>query len=201
MRTIRLATPADAGQIVGIYAPIVRDTAISFEAEPPDEAAMAARIAAALEVAPWLCCVEPDGRGAERLLGYAYATRHRDRAAYAWCADVSVYVRDGLRRGGIGRALYGALLPMLVRQGFRAAHAGIALPNAGSVGLHEACGFRLVGVYPKVGWKLGAWHDVGWWQAELGDRTGPPPPLLAPAALRDDPRWVAALAAAAATLV
>jgi glutamate/tyrosine decarboxylase-like PLP-dependent enzyme/L-amino acid N-acyltransferase YncA len=193
VRTIRLATAADAAAIAAIYAPVVRDTPISFEVEPPDAAAMATRIASTLEVAPWLVCEE-----AGEVLGYAYGCRHRDREAYRWCADVSVYVREGLQRSGVGRALYGALLPLLALQGFRSAHAGIALPNAASVGLHEAVGFGLVGVYPKVGWKLGAWHDVGWWQLELGDRTAPPEPLRTPAEVRGDPRWTAALAGGAA---
>jgi glutamate/tyrosine decarboxylase-like PLP-dependent enzyme/L-amino acid N-acyltransferase YncA len=189
VRTIRLATPADAAAIASIYGPAVRDTPISFEVEPPDAEAMATRIASTLEVAPWLVCEE-----AGEVLGYAYGCRHRDREAYRWCADVSVYVREGLQRSGVGRALYGALLPLLALQGFRAAHAGITLPNPASVGLHEAVGFRLVGVYPKVGWKLGAWHDVGWWQLELGDRTAPPETLRTLAEVRGDPRWAAALA-------
>jgi L-amino acid N-acyltransferase YncA/FMN phosphatase YigB (HAD superfamily) len=97
---------------------------------------MARRLAATLSFAPWLVCVD----GA-RVDGYAYATRHRERAAYRWCVDVSVYVRDGCRRGGVGRALYTSLLALLRLQGFRAAHAGITLPNDASVGLHESLGF------------------------------------------------------------
>jgi len=165
--------------VADIYAPIVAGTAISFETDIPAPAEMEGRIAATLAFAPWLVCA--DG---ERLLGYAYAARHRERAAYRWCVDVSVYVRDGCRRGGLGRALYSSLFELLRLQGFCAAHAGITLPNAASVGLHEALGFRPVGVYPRVGFKDGRWHDVGWWQLPLRERTAEPAPTLSMDALR-----------------
>jgi L-amino acid N-acyltransferase YncA len=190
MRTIRLATPADARGVAEIYAPVVAETAISFEMEVPAPEEMERRIRATLAFAPWLVCV--DG---ERVDGYAYASRHRERAAYRWCVDVSVYVRHGCRRGGVGRALYGSLLALLRAQGFHAAHAGITLPNAASVGLHEALGFRPVGVYPRVGFKLGAWHDVGWWQLELRARERAPEETLSMEALRRSHGWEAALAA------
>jgi L-amino acid N-acyltransferase YncA len=169
MRTLRLATPADAPQVAEIYAPIVDRTPISFELEAPAASEMGRRIAAVLGFAPWLVCTEGDA-----VLGYAYASRHHERAAYRWSVDLSLYVREGARRGGVGRALYRALLALLRLQGFRAAHAGITLPNAPSVGFHEALGFRPVGVFPRVGFKQGAWHDVGYWQLELGDRAGAP---------------------------
>ena len=152
-----------------IYAPIVRDTPISFEVEVPTVDEMRARIAETLEQYPWLVCERGD-----EILGYAYASRHRTRPAYQWSVDVSVYVREDLRRAGVGRALYVALLALLRLQGFRNAYAGIALPNSGSVGLHEALGFRPVGVYRGVGFKQGRWHDVGWWELSL--RTDPEPP-------------------------
>lgn len=111
---------------------------------------------------PWLVA-EADGGVA----GYAYASPHRTRAAYRWVADVTVYVERGHQRHGLGRALYGALLELLGRQGVQVACAGITLPNEASVRLHEALGFEPVGVYRRIGWKAGAWHDVGWWQREL----------------------------------
>jgi phosphinothricin acetyltransferase len=148
---------------------VVASTPISFEVEPPGASEMEARIAATLVRTPWLACVEGDV-----LLGYAYGSQHRERAAYRWSVDVSVYVRDGVRRAGVGRALYRSLLALLRLQGFHAAHAGITLPNPASVGLHEALGFRPVAVYPKVGFKLGAWYDVGWWQLELRPRVAAP---------------------------
>ena len=102
-----------------------------------------------------------------RVAGYAYSSPHRDRAAYASSCDVAVYVDPADGRQGIGRALYAALLPLLAAKGYHAAFAGIALPNEASVGLHEAMGFTPVGIYREVGWKLGAWRDVGWWQRLL----------------------------------
>ena len=168
---IRLATGADAEAIAAIYRPIVADTAISFETNPPGPAEMEWRIAATLPFAPWLVYEEHG-----KIAGYAYGSRHRERAAYQWSVDVSVYVDDAFRRRGIGSALYTALFPQLRLQGFFAAHAGITLPNAGSVGLHESLGFVPVGVYRGVGYKLSAWHDVGWWQRSLRDRIPDPPP-------------------------
>lgn len=129
---------------------------------------MAARIAKAHA---WLTA-EIDGAVA----GYAYAAKHRERAAYQWSVDVSVYVSAQHRGLGVGRALYDELFPQLITRGFYTAYAGITLPNAASVGLHEACGFRPIGVYTSVGFKLGAWHDVGWWQRELRPRVGTPAP-------------------------
>lgn len=160
---LRAASEADAIQVAAIYAPFVRDTHTSFEAAPPDEAEMARRIRATLRTHPWLVA---DRNG--EVLGYAYATPHRARMAYQWCVETTVYVKTGLRRSGIGRDLYGALLGVLELQGFRMAYAGIALPNPASVGLHESLGFEPVGVYRAAGFKHGRWHDVGWWQRTVG---------------------------------
>jgi phosphinothricin acetyltransferase len=177
---IRCATEADGDALAAIYAPIVRDTAISFEVEPPDGAAMAARVAAMLPRWPWLVR-EDDGR----VCAYAYATRHREREAYRWCVEVSVYVAADARRSGSARALYGALFELLRAQGHANAYAGITLPNAPSVGLHEALGFRPVGVYRRIGFKHGAWHDVGWWELTLESSERPPRPPIPFAELAD----------------
>ena len=158
--TLRLATPDDAEAVAAIYAPVVRDTTVSFELEPPSAAEMRARIAATPATLPWL--VSLDAAGA--VDGYAYAGRHRERAAYQWSVDVTVYVRADARGQGVGRRLYAALFAELVGRGYVQAFAGIALPNAASVGLHEAMGFEAIGVYRSVGFKHGAWRDVGWWQ-------------------------------------
>ena len=190
MKTIRIAEPADAREVADIYGPIVSGSAISFETEVPTGPEMEGRIAAALSFAPWLVCIE-----GERVVGYAYTSRHRERAAYRWCVDVSVYVRDTCRRAGVGRALYTSLFTLLRLQGFYAAHAGITLPNEASVGLHESLGFRPVGVYSRVGFKCGRWHDVGWWQLELRDRSGEPRPTLPMEALRRSTGWDEAIAA------
>ena len=168
---IRHAQPAsDAAACAAIYAPFVADSAVSFEEEPPDADEMRRRIERISAAYPWLVA-ESDGEVA----GFAYGCPHRDRAAYRWAADVTVYVDEPYRRRGVGKALYGALLPLLHRQGLRIACAGITLPNDASVALHESCGFRPVGVYRRIGFKLGRWHDVGWWQLEL-DPAGDDPP-------------------------
>lgn len=160
---IRIATPSDAEAITAIYAPIVRDTVISFELEPPSVDEMRGRIAATLATLPWL--VSEDEAGA--VDGYVYAGRHRERAAYQWAVDVSAYVREDARGRGVGKRLYTRLFEELVRLGHVQAFAGIALPNAASVALHESLGFVPLGVYRKVGFKHGAWRDVGKWQKEL----------------------------------
>ncbi len=159
---IRVATVADAAAVAAIYRPYVEASVISFEADPPDEAEMARRIARTLEMYPWLV-YQVGGR----LLGYAYATEHATRAAYRWAANVSVYVHQDAHRRGIGRHLYAVLFNILRVQGIVNAYAGITLPNPKSVGLHEALDFRPVGVYERVGFKFGAWYDVGWWQTAL----------------------------------
>ena len=188
--TLRLADAADAGQIQAIYAPIVSGTAISFELEPPAVEQICQRIEDTLAYFPWLVCERAGG-----VLGYAYAGRHRARAAYQWSVDVSVYVRADLRRSGVGRALYTSLFEILVLQGYFNAYAGIALPNPASVGLHEAMGFKPVGVYREVGFKLGAWHDVGWWHFRLQAKPTPPMAPLDLEAVRRSPSWRDALKA------
>lgn len=151
-----------------IYAPFVRCVAVSFEELPPSANEMGDRIERISLTHPFLVA-EDDGRVA----GFAYAGAHRERAAYRWAADVSVYVDAGHRRAGLGRALYDALFGLLVRQGLRVACAGVTLPNQASVALHESLGFRPVGIYRQIGFKAGAWRDVGWWQLELVGPGGP----------------------------
>lgn len=168
MAEVRPATPADAAAVAAVYAPYVTGSVASFETEPPDVAEVARRMANGL---PWYVAVE-DGE----VVGFAYASRHRDRAAYAWSVEVSVYLAAGARGRGTGRALYGRLLPVLAGLGYVRAHAGITLPNPASVALHEAVGFRLVGAYPDVGWKAGAWHAVGWWTLALQEPPAEPAP-------------------------
>jgi L-amino acid N-acyltransferase YncA len=167
---IRLATPADARGIHAIYAPIVRDTAISFELDPPDEAAIARRIEETLARFPWV--VEEDAEG---IAGYAYAGEHRERLAYQWSVDVSCYVHGRARRRGTGKALYEALKSVLRAQGFRNAFAGIALPNPASVALHQSVGFVELGRYRNVGFKNGAWRDSVWMQCSLAALEPDPP--------------------------
>lgn len=169
---IRMATVDDASDIAEIYRPLVEFTAISFETVAPDADEMRHRIHEIPGSHPWLVC-ERDGVVA----GYAYASRHRVRAAYQWSVDTSVYVDDRFRRRGIGHGLYLSLFAVLTAQGYANAFAGIALPSPASVALHERVGFTPVGVYRRVGYKLGAWHDVGWWQRPLGRRDAGPLPI------------------------
>lgn len=157
---IRPAEAADAAACAAIYAPFVTDSWISFETDPPGPGEMARRIADYGASHGWLVAQTPDGQ----IAGYAYGSPHRARAAYATSADVAIYVDPAFARRGVGKALYGALLPLLKDRGCHAAFAGIALPGAASIALHEAMGFTPVGIYREVGWKLGGWRDVGWWQ-------------------------------------
>jgi phosphinothricin acetyltransferase len=159
---IRPATASDAAACAAIYAPFVRDTWVSFETEAPDEAEVARRITANSASHGWLVA-EIGGV----IAGYAFGSAHRTRAAYASSCDVAIYVDPAFGRRGIGRSLYADLLPNLAARGFHAAYAGIAQPNDGSIALHRAMGFEPVGIYREVGWKLGAWRDVGWWQRLL----------------------------------
>ena len=171
MSAIRVACLDDAAQVCEIYAPNVTDEFISFELVAPSVKEMRARIAKTLPTHPWL--VHDDGG---RIAGYAYASKHRERAAYQWAVDVSCYVRPESRGRGIGKSLYTELLKILESQGFRNAYAGIALPNDASVKLHESVGFVPIGIYRGVGFKLGAWRDVGWWARALGTPEANPKP-------------------------
>jgi len=186
---IRLAGVHDAQAIAGIYRPFVERTVISFETEPPTREEMEHRISETMASHPWLVC-----EIGEQVAGYAYATRHRARAAYQWSVDTSVYVGENHWRLGIGRALYASLFPILAVQGFCNAFAGIALPNPGSVGLHESVGFTPIGVYERVGYKLGAWRDVGWWQRPLTALETPPEQPLTLKAVQSRPDWASLLA-------
>jgi L-amino acid N-acyltransferase YncA len=171
MTTIRLADPeTDAGACAAIYRRSVEFSIVSFEEVPPTEREMADRIAATLTLTPWL--VAEDDRD---VVGYAYAGRHRERAGYRWSVDISAYVRHDRQGRGIGAALYASLIPTLAAQGFANVYAGITQPNPASVGLHRSIGMELVGVYREVGYKLGAWRDVAWYQLRLDPPIGDPP--------------------------
>jgi phosphinothricin acetyltransferase len=185
--TVRLATPDDAEQVQAIYAPYCH-TPISFEVQPPTVDEMRARLLKVLGHYPWLLC--EDG-GA--VVGYVYATQHRERAAYQWSVDTTVYVRQGRQRRGVGRALYTSLLAVLPLQGFVNAYAGVTLPNPASVGLHQAIGFRPVGVYERVGFKCGAWHDVAWFQRPLRPHPTEPEPLTSLNEVQRSADWQPAL--------
>jgi L-amino acid N-acyltransferase YncA len=167
---IRVADKRDARAIAEIYAPAITEGVISFELSPPDAQEMLRRIVAIQRQYPWLVYEE-----SETVLGYVYASVHNERAAYRWSVDVTAYIRHDAHRRGIGRALYTALFEILVLQGYRAACAGITLPNTASVQLHAAMGFKEVGVYHDVGYKFGKWHDVGWYERSLAAHVLEPP--------------------------
>lgn len=187
--TIRFAREDDAPALAAIYGACVRDTVATFEMEPPDAGEMAARLRKISSHAPWLVCADHEARG------YAYASPHHERAAYRWAINVSVYIAAEHRGRGIARALYSSLFALVGLQGFTSANAGITLPNQASVALHERCGFGPIGVFRSVGFKHGAWHDVGWWQRALCDPAAAPAEPRAPAQLAEDPRWRAAITA------
>ncbi len=161
---IRDAELQDASEILAIYEPYVASTTVSFETVVPSLAEIERRIEQARSRFAWVVAEEGG-----RIAGYAYGSHHRDRQAYQWCVEVSAYVDRGLMRRGVGSALYRALFERLAARGFCTALAGIVLPNEVSVRFHERLGFEPVGVYRRAGWKLGAWHDVGWWQRHLRD--------------------------------
>lgn len=166
---LRDATVDDAAACAAVYAPYVRDTAVSFEDAPPTPAQVAERIAAALATHAWVVAELPaEGRDGARVVGYAYAGPYAARPAYAWACETSVYLELGRRRTGAGRALYAALLDRLTALGYRQAVAGYAEPNPASAGLHAALGFEVVGTFRGIGFKHGTWHDVTRVQRPLG---------------------------------
>jgi phosphinothricin acetyltransferase len=174
---IRPADPdRDAAAVAAIYRPAIESTLASFEEPAPDAVALAARMRATLQRYPWLVAVDGDS-----VVGYAYAGPHAERAGYRWSVNVSAYVDAAFHGRGIGRRLYDELLPILRRQRFVNAYAGIALPNPASIALHEAIGMRRIGVYERVGFKHGRWVDVAWYGLRLTDPDRlPPDPIPLP---------------------
>ena len=168
MPRLRPVSVDDADQIAAIYEPLVLETAVSFELDPPGPAEMASRIQSVTSSHPWL--VSEEGGV---VLAYAYATRFRGRPAYRWSVETTVYVHEDHRGRGIGGDLYQRLMDLSTLWGFANAFAGIALPNPGSEALHISLGFASIGVFPRAGHKMGQWHDVGWWHRPLAS-TEPP---------------------------
>ncbi|GAB4019864.1 GNAT family N-acetyltransferase [Spirosoma migulaei] len=160
--TIRFATPADVPAILAIYAPYITGSTITFEYDVPTVAEFTERVQTIQQQLPYLVA-ESD----ERLLGYAYASKHRDRTAYQWSVETSVYVHPDGHRQGIARQLYARLFELLRRQGYYNAYAGITLPNHKSESFHRSVGFEHIGTYSNIGYKMGAWHSVTWFQLAL----------------------------------
>jgi phosphinothricin acetyltransferase len=184
---IRLAQESDAESLLRIYAPIVEQTAISFELTPPTVEEFHQRMRKVQESHTWIVCEEGE------ILGYAYAHQFRPREAYDWTTETTIYVAAGQQRRGVGYGLYASLLHALRMQGFCTAIAGVTLPNEASVRLHEKTGFKAIGTYHAVGYKFGKWHDVGFWELSLRDLLDVPEPLRTQSALAGSPQWNEAL--------
>lgn len=168
---IRHADPVtDAAACAEIYAPFVTDSAVSFEEAPPTVDEFAAKIARLTATHAFFVAEDQGG-----VIGYAYASPYRERPAYRWSAEVSVYVRTGQRHRGVGRALYAELLAWLRQHGFRIVVAGVTQPNDASMALHTGMGFTPVGVFRKIGYKAGAWRDVAFLSLDLVPGDDSPP--------------------------
>lgn len=174
MIALRTATTRDAAGLRAIYAPYIETTAFTFENEVPSVEEIAARIEKGSRSYPWLVCT--DG---ETVAGYVYASLHRDREAYQWTSECSIYIHPKYHGKGLALIMYSILFQIMRMQGLKTVYAGITLPNEASVRLHEKCGFEHFATYDNVGYKMGKWHKVGWWKLQLGDyELNPPPPLL-----------------------
>lgn len=170
---IRFARPEDGPSLLEIYAPYVTDSAVTFEYAVPSEEEFTRRVRDISAEYPYLVC----GAG-ETILGYAYAHPLRERAAYRWSAELSVYLRRDRSLRGAGRALYAALIALLRLQNVRTVYGCVTAPNPESQRLHALFGFRDAGVWRSAGYKRGEWHDVLWFDREIGNRAVPPAPLL-----------------------
>jgi phosphinothricin acetyltransferase len=163
---IRAITPADVNQVLDIYTPFVLNTAITFDYEVPSIEEFTHKIEDITAKYPWIGYFEDD-----RLLGYAYASRHRQKAAYEWSPESTIYVREGHHGKGIGRILYQELFQQLRKQGYFNVFAGVLIPNEASERLHKSVGFEEIGIFRKIGYKLGKWNDVKWFQMRLQEGT------------------------------
>ena len=159
---LRDAEPGDAPACAALYAPYVLNSAATFETDPPAPEEMRRRIAAAQERHAWLVAVQEGD-----VAGYAYAGAWRSRSAYRHTAETSIYLAGSAAGSGLGTMLYSALLKRLRERGYRVLVAGMTVPNPASEALHSALGFEPVGVFRRVGFKHGEWHDVGWMQLDL----------------------------------
>jgi phosphinothricin acetyltransferase len=170
---IRCALSSDASSILDIYAPYIANTAVSFETEVPTVEDFTRRIMGNQESCPWLV-YESGGF----IAGYAYASKHRDRAAYQWSLESSVYVNESFRQQGIATKLYQKLFQILKYQGCRNLYAGITLPNEKSVIFHQKMGFSKIADYKNIGYKFNRWHTVGWYELQLNVYSDAPAPFI-----------------------
>ncbi len=189
--TIRLIGENDTQQVLDIYRPYVLDTAITFEYEVPSAAEYQERITTNTEHYPWLVCLQHD-----QIVGFAYGSKHRYKTAYQWSVESTVYLSPAAHGKGIGRLLYETLFELLKLQGYFNVYAGVAIPNAKSEGFHKALGFEVIGDFKKIGYKLGEWHDVKWFQLHLATHTDQPPVPESMQAIRDSEAFMKILSEA-----
>lgn len=171
--TIRMAEEADADALLSIYAPYVKKTAITFEYEVPTVAEFCSRITSTLKRYPYLAAVRNNS-----IIGYAYASPFKERSAYDWAVETSVYVSEEARRTGAGTLLYDALESILMRQNIINVNACIAYPNPGSITFHEKLGYQTVGHFTRCGYKLGQWWDMVWMEKMLRPHPDVPEPIV-----------------------
>lgn len=165
---IRVATVRDVPAILAIYRPYIEQTAITFEYDVPSEDEFRARFLSVSAVGPWLVWEEQG-----EILGYAYGAPAFERKAYAWCADLSIYLKPSAFGRGIGRALYEKTEALLQAQGYRVLYALVTSANQPSVAFHKALGYRETANFPHCGYKLGKWHGVMWLEKDVGEDTPP----------------------------
>jgi phosphinothricin acetyltransferase len=168
--SIRLIKPEDTQAVLTIYAPYITDAVISFEYEVPSVNEFAERISTITKEYPWLVCEYN-----KEIIGYVYSSKHRTRTAYQWSAECTVYLAAGFHRLGLARILYQALFDILKLQNIINVYAGITVPNVKSEEFHKAMGFYMIGTYKNVGYKFNKWHDVAWFQLDLGEHIINPP--------------------------
>ena len=169
---LRFASKQDAPRLLELYRPYVEETDITFEYEVPTVEEFEHRITEISSFYPYLVCEQGD-----RIIGYAYAHRQAERAAYQWNAELSVYLDNTCLQRGIGKVLYSALIELVRLQHICNVYGCITSPNPPSENLHEKMGFKRIGVFQDTGYKLGCWHDVVWYEKSLAGRTLPPEPL------------------------
>ena len=173
MVEVRLASKEDAAEILEIYAPYILNTTVSFETQLPSIEQFQQRIENCLKTYPWIVAVLNG-----RVAGYAYASKHREREAYQWTCECSVYMHNDFRGKAIAKLLYELLFQILKQQQFRNVYAGITMPNDASIRFHEKCGFEKFAYYENIGFKFSSWHSVGWWKLQINDYDQQLPPPL-----------------------
>ncbi|GAC1420646.1 MAG: GNAT family N-acetyltransferase [Flavisolibacter sp.] len=173
MVAVRIAEHQDTSDIINIYTPYVLRHATTFETQVPSLLEMENRVRHYLERYPWLVCTLNN-----MVIGYVYASAYKDREAYRWSCECSVYFLIAYQGKGLAKELYKVLFTILKVQGFRSVLAGITLPNPASIKLHEGFGFKCLAIYENIGYKLDSWKSVGWWRLQINEFSSQPAPPL-----------------------